>query len=553
MSEPASDRKFGKYELLAHMATGGMADIFLARQTGIAGFEKLLVVKRILTHLAREEFFVKMFLDEARIAARLNHQNVVQTYDLGCENNQYFIAMEYLEGESLAELMRTIFKMGEKIPPYLVAGIMLQTCDGLHHAHSLVGPDGKPMNLVHRDVTPQNIFVLYTGGVKLMDFGIAKATHRSSYTTTGTLKGKFRYMSPEQVKNLPLDARSDIFSSGVVLWEMLTGRRLFHQTSELEILTAIAKEDAPPPSSINPQVPWDLDAIALKALNRSRELRYQSAAEMRMDLSQLVKKAKEPCDTVAVGEFVRWLFFDRMVEKQLLVKKAQTRGGDLAESLFGDLETEDSDADTIPPDAADPPSKPHPRPEGATPTPSPQPPSRGERWKIFALSAAGTIFIGLAVVLLFWKDEQKTEQPYTPLPPPMFQHVTPEPPPPARADPIAPPELPPLVEPEPVAPSEPEAAKKHGIKKPRKPRKPKKPRKPRKPAAAKAPGKLRLATVPWTEVYWGKKKLGITPLVDIELPPGRHTLRVVNPEKGLQREIVVEIRPEQTTVKRVRF
>ena len=222
-----------------------------------------------------------MFLDEARIAAMLNHPNVVQIFDLGRVQGQYFIAMEYLAGESLSVVKKILRHQEKRLPPELAAGILLQAAEGLHHAHTMVGKDNKPLNIVHRDVSPQNIFVLYDGGVKVVDFGIAKATLSTSQTSTGTLKGKYAYMSPEQVEGVNLDRRSDVFCLGILLWECLTGQKLFQQDGLLSVLKAITMEDAPSPLSVDTTIPKELAFITSKALSRDRDQRFQSAAEFR--------------------------------------------------------------------------------------------------------------------------------------------------------------------------------------------------------------------------------------------------------------------------------
>ncbi len=564
MSDEKAVFRFGKYDLIAHLATGGMAEIYLARQSGIGGFEKLVVIKRILPHLAREELFVQMFFDEARIAAQLNHQNVVQIYDLGHVNNQFFIAMEYLEGESLAELMRQKRKLRKPLSPVLAGGITMQMLEGLHYAHTVVSPDGKSLNVVHRDVNPQNIFVLYAGGVKLVDFGIAKAKNRFSKTETGMLKGKYGYMSPEQIRNMSLDARSDVYSAGVAFWEMLTGRKLFRQPSELEILKAITEEDPPPPSSINPAVPPELDAITMKALQRARELRYQSAGEMRMELSYALKRSREPSDTVAIGEQMHALFVQRMVGKRKLIQRAQRRGADFGDSLFGSLEKPRSD--TEPSISRNTPSYIVPLPEdpvssgvqslevgtGTTQT------RASDRVLIFSILAAG-LMGALVVVLVMWfvSQDQKKEAPAPKAAAAPAQQKLP-PPPPVAAEPV------PVTEPAPgkksLAPKA-RKGKRRPVRKQRKRTLAKKkeanqsqtPPTASSPVESKAPGRLRLATMPWTTIYLGKRKLGVTPIVDLKLPPGRHTLRAVNPGKNIDRQIEIVIQAEQTTSKTVRF
>jgi serine/threonine protein kinase len=249
-------KRLGKYEILRHIATGGMAEIFLARATGIEGFEKLVVIKRILPHLAVEPEITKMFLDEARIAATLHHSNIVQVFDIGAVDGQYFLAMEFLEGEDVSRIRRATRVARVALPLDHALNIVINACAGLHYAHERPGLDGKPLNIVHRDVSPQNVLVTYEGEVKLVDFGIAKASTRASAATrVGTLKGKIRYMSPEQARSEPLDRRSDVFSTAIVLWELTTGRRLFHGRAEFDVLKAIIETDAPLPSSIVPGYP----------------------------------------------------------------------------------------------------------------------------------------------------------------------------------------------------------------------------------------------------------------------------------------------------------
>jgi serine/threonine-protein kinase len=482
-----------------------------------------------------------MFLDEARIAAQINHPNVVQIYDLGCVEGQYFIAMEYLEGEGLSEVMRQARKQRQPVPPILAAGMGMQMCEGLHHAHTMLGPDGEPLKVVHRDVNPQNIFVLYSGGVKLVDFGIAKAAKRFSQTSTGMLKGKYGYMSPEQIMNLSLDSRSDVYSAGVVLWEMLTGRRLFRQSNELEIVKAITEQDPPPPSSILPTIPQALDDVCMKALKRSRDLRYQTAGEMRLELSFYLKRIKETSDTVAIGEYMQSLFTERIDEKRNLVKAAQAKSGDLGEALFGGLHGRE---DTEPSVSRYTPS--FVEPDAILSTPGSRSGEiiirqKSSAWRVLALLTGGAL-IAVVVLLIFlwpskWGEKSSAVQP-DPVKPdkPVVKDAGTKPDKGSdEAVVVVPPKEP-----------DPDPAK---LKK----KKVRKKRKKKKTVAKGGPGRLRLATTPWTTVYFKGEKLGVTPLVDVELPPGRHTLRAVNPGKGIDRKIQVVIRPGQTTAKSVRF
>jgi serine/threonine protein kinase len=234
----ADGTQFGKYSLVARLATGGMAEIFLARLTGVAGFEKLVCIKRILPHLARDKQFVAMFLDEARIAARISHPNVCQVFELGEIEGSYYLAMEYLEGVPLACFRRPDF-YGEMPDPRLVAGIAVQACEGLHHAHQLKNTDGSEMEVVHRDISPQNLFVTVDGVVKVLDFGIAKIQDATVRTSTGAVKGTYAYMAPEQLRGERVDRRTDVFALGIVMWETLMRRHLFRRDTDFLTFQAI--------------------------------------------------------------------------------------------------------------------------------------------------------------------------------------------------------------------------------------------------------------------------------------------------------------------------
>ncbi len=299
--------RFGKYEILRRIAVGGMAEIYLARAVGIEGFEKLVVLKRILPQYADNEEFVHMFLDEARVAATLHHSNVVQVYDIGAVDNQYFLSMEFLHGQDGRQLMKACATRHTPLPRQNALAITIGVCAGLHYAHERV-VDGRPLDLVHRDVSPQNVFITYDGGVKLLDFGIARASSRLTETRGGTLKGKIAYMSPEQCGGYPLDRRSDIFAAAIILWEMTTGRRLFTGSSDFEILRKVKEDDAPSPSSVVPDYPPELERIVMKGLARDRDRRYATAEEMQIDLEEFAREQRLAVSSVSVGRFMRELF-----------------------------------------------------------------------------------------------------------------------------------------------------------------------------------------------------------------------------------------------------
>jgi len=287
----------GKFVPFARLGQGGMADVFLAVARGPVGFNKLVVVKRLRN--MDDPMHVEMFLDEARLSARLSHPNIVNTYEVGEAKGQYFIAMEYLEGQPLQTLLTTKGKKGEKLEQQIAAFIAMQALKGLHYAHDLTDYDGTPLEVVHRDVSPHNLFLTYQGEVKLLDFGIAKAQVNMTRTETGVLKGKIRYMSPEQMSDKNVDRRADVYALGVVLWEALAGKPLY--TGDVASITArINADTAPPIRDARPDVAPELEAIVTKALLRDLDARYQSADAMRADLERyLWGKLEAPDQAVA--------------------------------------------------------------------------------------------------------------------------------------------------------------------------------------------------------------------------------------------------------------
>ncbi len=305
--------RFGKFEIITKIATGGMAEIFLARQVGIEGFQKLIVLKRILPHLSTDKEFVNMFLDEARMAAQLNHPNIVQIYDLGVINDSYFIAMEFVDGVDLSSILKT----GREKKSFLRLGwilkIISQVCEGLYYAHTLKDSSGQSLGLIHRDITPENILLSYNGNIKITDFGIARARGRSTSTTSGTLKGKFPYMSYEMVKGMEIDARSDIFSLGIVMWEMLTYRRLFKRDTEVASINAILNEEIPSPKKYFKNLPDEVEAIVMKALERDRTKRFQTAREMGNAIEDFIIKRRVVVRISDLSDYIKALFPDKEI------------------------------------------------------------------------------------------------------------------------------------------------------------------------------------------------------------------------------------------------
>ncbi|MBL9023807.1 MAG: serine/threonine protein kinase [Myxococcales bacterium] len=314
----------GRYEVIGDLACGGMAEILLGRLVGPSGFERLVVIKRIFKHLAKDPEFVAMFLDEARTVARINHPNVVQVYELGKDGDDLFLTMEYLEGESVSGLLRRLWANGRTLPPLLAAHLVAEACKGLQVAHDLVDEDGVSLDLVHRDVSPQNLFVTYDGAVKVLDFGIAKLANRDTKTEPGQIKGKFAYMSPEQCAGKNLDRRSDVFSLGIVFYEMLTGCRLFARDGDLATLRALCEDPIVPPSRLVETIPAPLDSACMTALSRRREERFASCSEMRRDLLAALRTSGLADDPEAsLAALMKELYSDRIEEKREMIRLAR--------------------------------------------------------------------------------------------------------------------------------------------------------------------------------------------------------------------------------------
>ncbi|MFT3693338.1 MAG: serine/threonine-protein kinase [Kofleriaceae bacterium] len=294
--------------MLSHLATGGMAQIYLARQSGLGAFERHVVLKTILRERASDQRFVTMFLDEAKLAATLNHQNIAQVYEVDQADGAYFMAMEYVHGENARAILETTLRRGWTIPLELAVMIVSGAAAGLHHAHERKGKQGQPLNIVHRDVSPANIMVGYDGSVKVLDFGIAKAEERATKTVGGTIKGKYGYMSPEQCKGKPIDRRSDIFALGIVLYEMTTLRRAFKGNDDFETMKRIVAGDVILPSVAVAGFPRELEAIILTALANDPNARFQTAQEMIEALDAFAVRAKLTGSNTAMGRFMTQLF-----------------------------------------------------------------------------------------------------------------------------------------------------------------------------------------------------------------------------------------------------
>ena len=303
---------FGQYRLLERIALGGMAEVFLAVRPGVEGFQKQVAIKRIRPHLSDEDAFVQMFLHEAKLAAQLHHPNIVQIHDLGQIAGSYYIAMEHISGRDMSRVVPKAAKLGIPFPLEYALHIAAATLDGLAYAHAKKDDEGAPMNIVHRDITPENIMVSWTGNVKILDFGIAKATTQTDQTKAGEIKGKLSYMSPEQAKGKTLDARSDIFTLGVVLYEWLTGTKLFTGENEMAVLRSIVDGKIYPPSYFRDDIPPEIEDVLMKALAKDRDLRYQAARDMQYELQQWLHQAEFTPSASHVANFMKQIFADEL-------------------------------------------------------------------------------------------------------------------------------------------------------------------------------------------------------------------------------------------------
>jgi len=305
---------FGEYELLRRLGRGGMAEVFLAKALTHDGQSRLVALKRMHPSLSEDQGAVDMLVEEARLAMRFEHPNIAATFELGCHDSQYFFIMEYIDGLDLATMVQLGNAAGQKLDPTAVAYVMREAARGLHYAHTVPGEDGKPLGIVHRDVSPQNILASRTGAVKVIDFGVAKVGSRMQQTLAGVIKGKYAYMSPEQAGAAKLDARSDVFSLGICAWEMLTGRNLFRPNldgdeapSPFAILRMVREEPVPSTRGFNPNIPTDLEQIVLRALQRDLGKRWGSAGELADALDAWFGKRAPPFDARAMAGFVRGL------------------------------------------------------------------------------------------------------------------------------------------------------------------------------------------------------------------------------------------------------
>jgi serine/threonine-protein kinase len=324
MTEPspeltATPRVVGRYALFDEIAAGGMATVHLGRLVGQVGFSRTVAVKRLHPQYAKDAEFVTMFVDEARLASRIQHPNVVSTLDVVKTQSELFLVMEYVQGEALSKLVRNAAKRGERIPPHIVLSVMSGMLHGLHAAHEAKSENREPLNIVHRDISPQNVLVGLDGVARVLDFGVAKAAMRSGATRDGQMKGKLSYMSPEQLNGKDVDRRSDVFAAGVVLWEALAGKRLFAGADAGEILGKVLAAEIPSPKSVVPSLPDEVSDVVMRSLDRDPDLRYQTARDFAVALEQ----SGQVATTHSVGEWVREYGGDELNKRLNLVARVE--------------------------------------------------------------------------------------------------------------------------------------------------------------------------------------------------------------------------------------
>jgi serine/threonine-protein kinase len=298
--------RIGRYEILGRIGVGGMAEVFRARARGPGGYERELVIKQILPGFADDPEFVRMFVAEAKILGMLHHPNIVEIYDFGEDQGRHFLALQYVEGPSVADILARLRRKRGRMPPAMAALIAQQVCQGLSAVHDLRGPEGRPLNVIHRDVTPSNIVVTLPGLVKLLDFGVAKVGALGGVTRLNDLKGKSAYLTPEQLQERPLDGRADLFTIGIVLHEMLTLQPLFAGRNDLDTVCQVMELKIEPPGGHRRHVPAALDRIVMRALERDRGRRYQTAHDMAADLEEVVASAQLRRDDVVAFAKVMW-------------------------------------------------------------------------------------------------------------------------------------------------------------------------------------------------------------------------------------------------------
>jgi len=330
MAQPAQ-----RYKVLERIAAGGMAEVFRAESAGLEGFKKLVAIKRVLPHLSEKKQFIGMFLDEARVGAHLSHSNCVQVFDIGVGDNTYFIVMEFVDGSDLKGVIEYRKELKQPVPVEEACLITVRICEGLAYAHELTDGKGNSLHIVHRDMSPPNVLLTRHGEVKIVDFGLAKANSQLEKSEPGIIKGKFSYLSPEAAQGLSVDARTDIFAAGIILWEMLAGRRLFLGDSDLETVRLVQKADIPNLRDFNPKVPADLEKVIRRSLAADPAQRYQTAREFGRDLNTILFQIGRAVSSFDIAQLVLPIWRERAKKKKKgPVDKRDVIGSWIEETLF---------------------------------------------------------------------------------------------------------------------------------------------------------------------------------------------------------------------------
>jgi eukaryotic-like serine/threonine-protein kinase len=496
----------GVYRLVRPIAKGGMGEVWLAKQPGVAGFERMVAIKRIITDVEDDPSMLSMFLDEARIAAQLSHANIVQVFDLGQHQGGYYLVMEYLRGQSLARVGRKMSLEGKGINPAIAVQAISEASKGLGHAHKKLGPDGQPLGIVHRDVSPQNIFVTYDGQVKVLDFGIAKAAGRVSKTQTGVVRGRLTYMSPEQAMGAPVSGSSDVFSLGIILYELLSGARRYGQADDIAVFRMLAEGSQPLPLADFGVAP-SLAELTLKAMHADPNQRFTDGtafADALLEWQRGPQGAKYVSLEASMGEAFKVERLAQAEKEKDSVNLVSLPGTPSQKYRSNSL-----------PDIGQ---------------PGLRVPATNSRRSLLIGAAAVTGVLALGVgVRLFTLEPNPPPPAPSPVP-----TQPPTPPTPTAVEPKPVPEPEPLIDAGTTTPTVADIKPETKV-----------------PGRKSKPGTLTLQVEPYVQVFDGKKPLGETPLVDVALSAGKHRLRLVNREAGVDTVIDVVITEGQATTKKL--
>ena len=552
-----SPYRFGKYTLLAKLAQGGMGEVFVALLSGAAGFEKLVVIKRILPHLAEDPRFISMFLAEAKLTASLAHPNICQVFELGDFDGDYYLAMEYLEGVSVSRMVKKRIHRG--LDMRVATGIACQALEGLQFAHRFRAPGGGLVGVIHRDMSPSNVFVTSAGLVKVLDFGVAKVSHHHKTTVTG-LKGKYPYMAPEQIRGMDVDGRSDLFSVGVVLFEAVTGEPLFHRENDFDTLQAIVNNERPRASDLRTNVPLALEEVIERSLRPQREERFASAREMGDALTRAMAPLGGVATTGELADFLRRECAQELEDERARIDRATDH---LKELAGRGVEVPDFTRHRARPvvetqidlqlarSKRTQPFDPNHTTDTAAVTSVGAPPvevqeASARRRRLWL----GLVAVGLVAAIGITAGVYVAEQEAGDLL--GTGEATPAPAAPAAANQASPPPAPAPVE-QPVAvpeddPSPPEPQKREAEPAERAVEK----KVSRPPAVPAGPGYFSMDTMPYSEVFVDGKSVGITPVVKVPLKPGKHSVKAVA-QDGQTKKLSITVQSGKVVSKRIKI